>query len=212
MQTYELNLLTDEELIDLIQKGKYNALKKLVVRYADDLFNFAYHFNYDKNKTKLIIEKLFVEIWRQPYLYKKSFKITIYKRLINKLIKQKLNSNIKLQNKNLLNFFKKKDILVINLYYFGILKSEELNKIYKNIQITIKKIEKNFLNKNNIELFDFIHKINYDIQIPFNFYKDIIDKATKYTKKDKYLPIIIFFSLLPLITLLATFIYSNFFN
>ncbi len=212
MQTYELNLLTDEELIDLIQKGKYNALKKLVVRYADDLFNFAYHFNYDKNKTKLIIEKLFVEIWRQPYLYKKSFKITIYKRLINKLIKQKLNSNIKLQNKNLLNFFKKKDILVINLYYFGTLKSEELNKIYKNIQIAVKKIEKKFLNKNNIELFDFIHKINYDIQIPFNFYKDIIDKATKYTKKDRYMSIIIFFSLLPMIILLATFIYSNFFN
>ena len=77
MYNENLNLLNDEELVDLVQKHKYKAFRELVTRYSSDLFNFSYHFVYNVDKTKELTEKLFKNIWQQPYLYTKDTKLSI---------------------------------------------------------------------------------------------------------------------------------------
>lgn len=212
MNDINLNLLTDEELMNLVQKRKYRAFKELVARYSSDLFNFSYHFTYNEEKTKKIIKNLFTSVWCQPYLYEKNFKITIYKNGIKKLSKEKIDKKTHDKNKKILSNLSKKDILAINLYYFSTFKEKEIKTLNNDIEKTINKLNKKFTEKYNIDLYTFIYNINVKNLSSFEFQKEIVSITSKYEQKDKNQNIVLGISIIPLIALLIIIIYSNFYN
>ena len=139
-----LKLLTDEELIELVNKNKYSALKELVVRYSNDLFNFSFRFTYNSKEANDLVKKIFVNIWQEPFAYRKDFKITAYNKLIKNSLRRKINKNLPLNEKNILNSFSKKELLIANLYYFSTLTENECRLIRKNIKNDIFLLEKKF--------------------------------------------------------------------
>ncbi len=212
MDNISLNLLTDEELMELVQKRKYRAFKELVARYSSDLFNFSYHFIYNGEKTKKIIKNLFISVWCEPYLYNKNFKISIFKKAIKKLSKENIDKEIYDNNRKILSNLTKKDILAINLYYFGTFKENEIKLFNSDIDKKIGELKKNFIEKYNIDLYTFIYNINITNLSAFEFQKEIISAAIKYEQKDKNQNIIIGISIIPLIVLAIIVAYSISYN
>ena len=208
---YLLTLLNDEELIDeLIKKQSYGALKELVVRYSNDAFNFAYHFVFNKNKAKIITKKIFVDIWRCPYKYQNSFKILFYKKIKKLVLKEKISEELDFKYKNILKTFKKDELFTINLYYFSGLNDKDISTILSNVKQKINIIEKDFAEKFNFELLEFMSDITSELEIPFDLHKDLIQNAVKYRRKDKYENFIIFFGMLPVCILILIVLYSIF--
>ena len=71
-------------------------------------------------------------------------------------------------------------------------------------------IEKGFAEKFNFELLEFMSDITSELEIPFDLHKDLIQKAVKYRRKDKYENFIIFFGMLPVCILILIILYSIF--
>ncbi len=208
MDNINLNLLTDEELMELVQKHKYKAFKELVARYSSDLFNFSYYFTYNREITKKIIKNLFISIWQEPYLYIEDFKISVYKKVIKRLSKEHIDKEIYNSNKKILSSLAQKDILNINLYYFSTLKEKEIKLFNKNINKEIEELNKSFIEKYDVDLYTFIYNINMNNLSILEFQKEIMATATKYQQKDKNQNIVIGIGIIPLIALVIMIIYS----
>lgn len=212
MYDNNLNLLTDEELIDLVQDHNYKAFRELVARYSSDLFNFLYHFVYNNDRTKNIVQTLFLSIWREPYLYKKNTKLFLYKKIIRLSIKNRLNKNGCDFEKKIISSLKNQELLAINLYYFSTLKDKEISLMFHDINNTLNKIDKRFKIDYGVDLNNFISSLNLNIFSIFEIQKDIVRNSIGYRQKDRHQNIIILLSILPIFVLIAIILYSLFKN
>lgn len=200
------NLLNDEELINLISKHNYKAFKELVARYFGNLFYFLQYFAISDNDINTLLEKIFTEVWQKSYIFKNDFKKSIYKKLL-KQIKFK-NTNFQNKNHEILVSLKKQDLIAVNLYYFSGLNEKEIANIYNNIDIKLLEIDKFFLDRYQVSLYEFICELNINKAPRLNYSGNLIKNVTKYRQVNKLQPIIVIISLIPLILLIITLIYS----
>jgi RNA polymerase sigma-70 factor (ECF subfamily) len=61
---------TDEELIDLFQRGDGRAFDALVARYKDQLVNFAFRFVGDYDAADEVAQETFLRVYRNKHAYK----------------------------------------------------------------------------------------------------------------------------------------------
>ncbi len=61
---------TDEELIDLFQRGDGRAFDVLVARYKDQLVNFAFRFVGDYDAADEVAQETFIRVYRNKHAYK----------------------------------------------------------------------------------------------------------------------------------------------
>ena len=65
------NLLSnsDEELMNLLQKGNTDALKLLYNRYSNRIFNFTLRYTNNREISEDILQEVFTRIWRSSHTF-----------------------------------------------------------------------------------------------------------------------------------------------
>ena len=57
------NMITDKQLLDLLQSGSRVAFSKLFSKYVDHLFNYGFQLTDDQELIKDVIQELFIDLW-----------------------------------------------------------------------------------------------------------------------------------------------------
>ncbi len=60
---------SDEELMNLLQKGNTDALKLLYNRYSNGLFNFTLRYTNNREISEDILQEVFTRIWRSSHTF-----------------------------------------------------------------------------------------------------------------------------------------------
>ncbi len=60
---------SDEELMNLLQKGNTDALKLLYNRYSNGIFNFTLRYTNNREISEDILQEVFTRIWRSSHTF-----------------------------------------------------------------------------------------------------------------------------------------------
>lgn len=132
---------TDEELMASFQSGNENAYIELVNRYKDRLFNFAFQYIGDFDRSEDIVQDTMLKVYTKKYYYKEIAKFstwiyTIAKNLANseyrKIKRRKTSSFSQLSDNKEMPYLKSSD-LDIDLKYEIEFDIKEINKAIENL-------------------------------------------------------------------------------
>ncbi len=81
------NVLDDESLLRLIQKGDHNAFSSLLYRHTKRFYSIAYRILSNKDDAEDIVQEAFLKLWNKPDLWdntkRAKFTTWFYKIVIN---------------------------------------------------------------------------------------------------------------------------------
>ncbi len=77
---FQLNSLTDEELVNLYKRGETHAFRVLYERYRIPLFNFIFRLVIDREKVEELFQEVFMRVVKSidSYVPKAKFKTWLY--------------------------------------------------------------------------------------------------------------------------------------
>ena len=78
MSNYSQSNITDEELIQRFQEDDFAAYDIIVVRYKDQLLNFAYRFLGNVEEAEDIVQETFLRLYKNKHAYRQIAKFSTW--------------------------------------------------------------------------------------------------------------------------------------
>lgn len=146
MLKQDLTNKTEEQLVNLANSGKINAIKELLSKYFNPIYDISLAFTYSKNEAKDILCKILFNVIKtlNRKNAQKTFSAFLMSRIVyeidsyqNTLTKQDIENKIKLINKlqdeNLINF--KRMLFEANSSFNKLQKEALLYKLFFNLNV-----------------------------------------------------------------------------
>lgn len=73
-----LSQMSDEDLMDQLQKGVYEAFDLLVHRFKDRLHNFLYRYTHNREDSEDLVQETFLRVYRSRHSYQRIAKLSTW--------------------------------------------------------------------------------------------------------------------------------------